>query len=343
MQNAIISIIVPVYNVKEYLNKCVESIVNQSYTALEIILVDDGSTDGSAEICDEWEKKDLRVKVIHKSNGGLSDARNCGLSNANGGYVAFVDSDDYVHKNYIEILFRNMLENKAEISICDYLRIDEEQIDSSQELHNKVYIYEGHRILDQLYENNVVMVIAWNKLYKKELFDAVKYPKGRVHEDEYIIHQLLYQCKRVVYTSCKLYYYVQRKGSITSKLSLNRVADASAALEQRALFFRTVGETTYEHKAWEMWFWMVQRYEERAGKEYKEQKIGKNDYKEIQSYLKVQLKSSIQDARWKCLDRKEKRYVRWWIISPDIVKKIRKFEQKKEMIKGIIVRLIKEK
>lgn len=343
MQKELISVIVPVYNVKEYLNECIESIVNQTYKELELILVDDGSTDGSSEVCDEWGKRDSRIRIIHKKNGGLSDARNKGIDNATGKYIAFVDGDDYVHSNYLEILLNNLLENDADISMCNFLRVDKEWKEHPQELvnENEVFLYKENEILDQIYENNSVTVVAWNKLYVKTLFDTVKYPKGHVHEDEYVIHQLLYQCKRMVYTSCKLYYYVQRRESITGKLSLKRVEDVVKAFEQRALFFRNVEEPVYENKAWQMWFWIIQRYEECAKEECEEGKIAKQTYKGIRNHLKKELKASMYDTRWNSLNRRDNVYLKSWIINTDFAKNLKRINGIRMKQKEIIIRTIK--
>lgn len=341
MQKNLISVIIPVYNVEKYLNKCIESVVNQTYKNFEVILIDDGSTDQSPTICENWTKKDSRIKVYHKENGGLSDARNSGLAKARGDYVAFVDSDDYVHFKYLEILLKNLLENNAEISVCNYLKVTEGKKVLEEEIDNNTLVYEGKKIIDQIYDNNSITVVAWNKLYKKQLFEIVKYPEDRVHEDEYVIHQLLYQCQKVVYTSCKLYYYLQRNNSITSKFSLKRVKDAVTAFEQRALFFRKENEHQYEDKAWNMWFWIIQRYEECAREEFVERIIDRDSYRTIKKYLIKQLKESVNDPRWDCLNKKDSIYIRGWMLFPDIVKGIKKFNKKIVTLKEKTVYFIK--
>lgn len=234
--NPIISIIIPVYNVEKYLCKCIDSILGQTYKELEIILVDDGSTDNSGVICDKYEKKDNRIKVIHKKNGGLSDARNCGLDNAIGEYIAFLDSDDWVDFKYIEILYENLRDYNADISICNFRRVhDEKELLNN---HNNIILYNNIEALQQIYTNKSVQaIVAWNKLYKKSIFKKNRFPKGKIHEDEYLIPILLYETKRVVYTDKELVYYRQTPNSImNSKFKLENL-DYLYAIEHRNKFF----------------------------------------------------------------------------------------------------------
>ena len=235
--NPIISIIIPVYNVEKYLCKCIDSVLGQTYKELEIILVDDGSTDNSGVICDEYEKKDDRIKVIHKKNGGLSDARNCGLDNAIGEYIAFLDSDDWVDFKYIEILYENLRNYNADISICNFRRVhDEKELLNN---HNNIILYNNIEALQQIYTNKSVQaIVAWNKLYKKSIFKKNRFPKGKIHEDEYLIPILLYSTKRVVYTDKELVYYRQTPNSImNSKFKLKNL-DYLYALRERNKFFK---------------------------------------------------------------------------------------------------------
>ena len=231
-----ISIIVPIYNVEKYLNKCVESIVNQTYKNLEIILVDDGSVDNCPAICDMWAKKDSRVKVIHKQNGGLSDARNFGLDIMQGEYVAFVDSDDYVEKDYIEKLYSAIIQNNADLAVCDYNTVDETYniLDKSkQDLKEKVYNAENK--FDYLFcETGIQYIVAWNKLYNIEIFKSLRYVKNKIHEDEYIIYDVINHCKNIVTIRDRLYNYLIRANSITGSKQPNiRMLDAVDAFKYR--------------------------------------------------------------------------------------------------------------
>ena len=183
--NPVISIIVPVYKVEKQLNKCIESILNQTFKDYELILVDDGSPDNCGHICDEYEKKDSRIKVIHKKNGGLSDARNAGLDIALGKYIGFVDSDDIIHPQMYEKLYNCINKSNLDIVQCKFKRfksIEEININiSDSELNFKEYNSQD-AIID-LIDNNKINVNAWNKLYKRELFQNERYPKGKIHED----------------------------------------------------------------------------------------------------------------------------------------------------------------
>lgn len=242
-----ISIIVPVYNVEKYIRRCVSTLIEQKYSDIEILLIDDGSTDSSGAICDELALIDKRIRVIHKDNGGLSDARNMGIENARGEYIGFVDSDDYIHASMYEVLWENIEKEKADIAYCNFYWIDETETVLEDLVGSKVQVFEGADILGQIYKLNLPTVIAWNKLYRRELFDSIRYPKGKVHEDEAIIHRLLYICKKIVYIDEKLYYYVKRKGSITDSINEGRLRDAISAFEGRRLFFRSKGLDNLEN------------------------------------------------------------------------------------------------
>ena len=206
-----ISIIVPIYNVENYIVRCLNSIINQTYTNIEIILVDDGSPDNCPQICDEYAKRDSRIRVIHKANGGLSDARNAGMRIATGDWFGFVDSDDFVHPQMYEILLNNALTTNAELSVCDYcLTLEEEEGQFS--LDNKV------KVIDQpIYDficNKAFSVNAWNKLYKRSLFNDLEYPVGLLYEDLATTYKVVNLAERVTVTDAKLYAYIQRSNSI---------------------------------------------------------------------------------------------------------------------------------
>lgn len=237
-----ISIIIPVYNTGKYLQECVNSVLQQSYTNIEIILVDDGSTDESGCLCDKYHEQDSRVKVIHKKNGGLSEARNKGIEKATGQYLMFIDSDDVVNREMISKLYNNIIKFQADISICSmWWKVNEAEQEVEQNQTIITRLYEGAEIKKLLYGNDCITpvetVVAWNKLYKAELFDEIRYPVGRFHEDEFVIHHLLAKSKRVVYTNEKLYYYMQREGSITNKFSVKRICDVVDAYTERIQFW----------------------------------------------------------------------------------------------------------
>ncbi|WP_022752764.1 glycosyltransferase family 2 protein [Butyrivibrio fibrisolvens] len=228
----LISIVVPVYNVEKYLEKCINSIIAQTYDNIEIILVNDGSTDDSADIISRFEEADTRIKSYSQENGGLSAARNTGINNANGRYIAFVDSDDYIHPQMIEILYRNLVSTGSDISVCDLFWINEGE-KAEEYIENNITVYNGKNVLRKLIRDDLISVVAWNKLYKRELFDELRYPVGRLHEDEFVIHKILAKCQKSVYTDAKLYYYIKRSGSIVSSKSSKKIEDALLAFCER--------------------------------------------------------------------------------------------------------------
>ena len=233
----LISIIIPVYNVEKYIDKCIESIVGQSYDNLEIILIDDGSTDNSAGKCDEWKKKDDRIKVIHKKNGGLSDARNSGIQVANGKYFMLVDSDDYVHKNIVEFLYKNIIEYDADISFCDFRKYRENENIKLDSEHIAKRVFNSEEYFRNFYGSiSTQSTVAWAKLYKAELFDEVCYPVGKLREDEFTTYKLVHKANRIVYVDEKLYYYLIRENSIMLKTDIKKFVDYIQALYERNQF-----------------------------------------------------------------------------------------------------------
>ena len=201
-----ISVVVPIYNVEKYLNRCVDSILNQTFTDFELILVDDGSPDNCGKICDEYAEKDNRVRVIHKPNGGLSDARNAGiewaLKNSDSEWITFIDSDDWVHPDYLEFLLRAAVENNTSVSICGFVRTENKSDFPKYSFESKVYSNEDFWI-----EKNVNAVVAWGKLYKKKDFTEIRYPVGKVHEDEFTTHKILFKYYNIAFVNEELYYY----------------------------------------------------------------------------------------------------------------------------------------
>lgn len=209
----LISVIVPVYNVAEYLNQCVESLVRQTYPHLEVILVDDGSTDRSGEICDRWAEKDKRISVIHKGNGGLSDARNAGLAVACGRYIGFVDSDDWVAEEMFEQLFRACNSENAVIAACGYRRVYRDG-EENHVLSDAVSLSREEG-LTALFKGESFGVQAWAKLYSAELFEGITYPVGRLFEDSFTTYKLFLKADRIVTVGGSMYFYRQRKSGIT--------------------------------------------------------------------------------------------------------------------------------
>ena len=232
-EQPLISVIVPVYNVEKYLKKCVDSITSQTYKNLEILLVDDGSTDSSGQICNEFEKNDARIKVIHKKNGGLSDARNAGLDRAKGQYYAFIDSDDYIQDNTIEIMLNSIKKNKSEIAVCNMIRFLEEgeTVQFYCPTDHEV-LYQGNQRYKTLNQPSVC-----NKLFEAKLFEGIRFPKGKYYEDTFVYHEVLYRANSIVLTGTDSYWYLSREDSILGQPQYTeRYFDFIEAVYKRADF-----------------------------------------------------------------------------------------------------------
>ena len=235
-----ISIIVPVYKVEKYLDKCVESIVNQTYKNLEIILVDDGSPDTCPQLCDKWKEKDERIKVIHKQNGGLSDARNFGIEASTGELIMFVDSDDYLDVTICEKLLSLLEQNNADFSMCACKKVFENKEVVLETFEPLVRVYDKEMVIDQMYNMQIpFLMTAWAKLYKKEIFEKIRYPKGKLHEDEFIIHEILHKTNCFVVTNEQLYYYLQRGSSIMGSRGEQSIKHSHEAFKNRFEFLKT--------------------------------------------------------------------------------------------------------
>ena len=231
-EKALISIIIPVYKVEKYLEKCIQSVINQTYENLQIILVDDGSPDNCGKICDEYAKKDHRIEVIHKSNGGLSDARNKGLEIAKGEYIGFIDSDDYIESDMYEVLYNLLKQYNAYVSICNFYTVSQGKI-AIKNAENGIKEYNRIEILKEVLLDNNIQSYAWNKLYKKELFDEIKYPVGKKYEDIGTTFYLLEKCNKVVVTGKPEYYYINRQDSIVNNVTETTITDYIELIMQR--------------------------------------------------------------------------------------------------------------
>ena len=230
----LVSLIVPVYNVESYLEECVDSLIHQTYRNIEIVLIDDGCTDNSGKICDQYRKRDKRISVIHKEYGGVSDARNIGLSTATGDYIMFVDSDDFVAYNYVELMLTAIVSRQADLVCCGF-SLTNEAGEITASVCNKVQAViskeESLRLLIQ--DNNPIENYVWNKIYKRCLFDKEKFPVGRLYEDVATMYKIFIKCNTIVLISDKLYYYRLRTGSIVHKVSMKSIEDSVRAQAER--------------------------------------------------------------------------------------------------------------
>lgn len=249
----LISIVIPIYNVEKYVDRCIQSVINQTYKNIDIILVNDGSPDNCGQICEKWKKIDSRVSVIHKQNGGLSDARNAGIKVARGEFITFIDSDDYVSENYVEYLFNLICKYDADISICSFYELFE---DSNKKIYvggDREKVFNSETAIETMLYDKDFYTAAWGKLYKTSYFNDIQYPKGKLYEDLATTYKLLEKAKKIVYGPEHLYCYIQRDGSIlNSKFSkknfelLEIIRKLKRDLENRypnlydAILYRTV-------------------------------------------------------------------------------------------------------
>lgn len=223
MEN-LISVIVPIYKVEKYLSKCIDSILNQTYRNLEIILINDGSPDRCGLICDEYKEKDSRIKVIHKKNGGLSSARNAGLNICKGDYIAFVDSDDYIESCMYEELLSDIKQNNSQIAIAEVMKVNEGEKIIRKTQSKEVEVMDKVEAMSRYLLGEWIAV--WDKLYSKELFNEIRFPIGKLNEDEAIMLKLFDKCNVITFNKKVMYYYLNREGSITkTKVSLKNNFD----------------------------------------------------------------------------------------------------------------------
>lgn len=245
----LISIIVPCYKVEKYLPKCIDSIIKQTYTNLEIFLVDDGSPDNCGKICDEYAQKDPRIKVIHKTNGGLSDARNVAIDKMTGEYVVFVDSDDYIAPTHIEGLYSMIQRYQAEISVNTFIAFHDGTTPLPHPKSPKEYVYTGLEATEKMFYQEMFDNSAWGKMYKSSLFNNIRYPKGLLYEDLPTTYKLMLKASKVAYNNNETYYYLLRADSIEgSKFTpekLNSALKLMELMEQDVKYLQPIIKSYY--------------------------------------------------------------------------------------------------
>lgn len=287
-----ISVIVPVYNVEKYVEKCIDSILLQSFTDFELILVNDGSMDSSREICKNYAELDRRVKLLDKINGGLSDARNVGFEKSIGDYICFIDSDDFIHCNMLYDLWNNLCSYDADISICSFERVKEKDRIKNNTL-GEIEVLTPDDCYSKIYSRQCdEFTVAWAKLYKRELFDELRYPVGKIHEDEFVTYKLFSKAKRIVYTSAKLYYYLIRDNSIMhSKFSMRSLVRLDAYAERVDFFvlhnkMKLAGLTSqrFIEKALEYYVLMVEAKSDNKEKGKQLRRSSYDYYREFKDY-----------------------------------------------------------
>lgn len=233
-----ISIIIPMYNAEKYIKRCLESIFEQTYKNIEIVIVDDGSTDNSYNICKKYEQQNKKIKLFHKKNNGVSSARNYGLKKCTGKYLCFVDSDDYIEKYYIQQLYKAIKDNNTKISQCAINIVD----DNLKKINNKGYshsfITNGKKLIIDTFNNEEIgNIVLWNKMYERSLFNNIQFPNGKNYEDEFITYKILYKENRISIIPDKLYNYRKHINSITnSKYTLKNLEGLEALIEKINFF-----------------------------------------------------------------------------------------------------------
>ena len=221
-----VSIVVPIYNVEKYIDECIISLIHQTYSNIEIILVDDGSPDKSGDICDRWAKRDNRIKVIHKKNGGLSDARNAGIKKSTGDFLAFVDGDDWLSINFIEKMVENIIKYKADMAVCKFARIfPDGNVNLNSRAPHKVEVLNKKEFFIKLTEDGEITNHIWRKVYKKDVFKDLEFPVGKNFEDIYLMPKLVENCNRIVNLPDVGYYYRQNDEGIVKNITLKNIAD----------------------------------------------------------------------------------------------------------------------
>lgn len=273
-----ISVIIPVYNVAQYLNRCVESVLQQTYLNLEIWLIDDGSTDESSALCDTWKEQDERIKVIHQENKGLSGARNTALNKCTGDWISFVDSDDEIESDYLEQLLMLVKENHVMLAQCGCM-----EIPTRIQPEIKQQVMESREFMLSSY----YQTMAWGKLYHKTCFKEQRFPQGKIHEDNAIIYQIVYQAKRVAFTTQALYLCNIREDSINTRATYHLDhLDRLTFLKEKIEYFHEMQEKELEQKA-------IREYQ----------------YDLLEAYSKVK---KYYPKRRDILQEMKKSYRKWW-------------------------------
>ena len=267
-----ISIIIPIYNVEQYLEKCIESVIHQTYNNLEIILVDDGSSDKSGEICNQYAMIDKRIRVIHKDNGGISSARNEGLKVATGEYICFMDSDDYLELDMYETLYELIKENDADISMVSFF---EEVPNMPAKCKNsmKKHIYEDDVILQELLINKNLQNVVWNKMFAKKLFEGIVFPEGIIYEDIGTTFYIFEKANKLVYLEVPKYHHIIRNGSAIETKSIKSCIDLLNVIYERYLYIQKMHSALEVYNAYSFALYMIKSYSEMVCDEFDDESI----------------------------------------------------------------------
>ncbi|WP_051200079.1 glycosyltransferase family 2 protein [Butyrivibrio sp. FCS006] len=255
--NELVSVIVPVFNVEKFVGNCIDSILGQTYTNFELILIDDGSTDLSGVICDDYAKKDNRISVIHQKNKGLSETRNVGIRESKGAYIQFVDSDDWISKDALSSALRDIKKYDADILCFRALYVYADKIRHTKKVNYRVKVLNREEALSVLYFPQLVDVITWNKFMKREVLEGIIYPKGRLYEDMYTTYKIIANADRIVCVSDEYYYYRKNPESIGNRKFSSKTYELSNAAKECFDYCNLVPGTDKNALKVGLWKWQI--------------------------------------------------------------------------------------
>lgn len=234
----VVTVIIPIFNIEDYIERCIDSVIAQTYSSLEIILVNDGSTDRSPQICDGYAKSDSRIRVIHKENGGLSETRNAGLDNAKGDFIFFLDGDDWIMPDAVRTLVERCINDDSELAICGFIDTDGDHDIRENEINEKDEVWHKEDFWLNMYRNfSRGYTVAWNKLYRIEIFQGLRYPVGKIHEDEFLLYDVIDRCSRIsAIHGCYCCYFSRPDSIMSASYSEENLDGIEAYLERTERF-----------------------------------------------------------------------------------------------------------
>lgn len=298
MDNPLVSIIVPIYKVEDFLDDCIKSLANQTYQNLEIILVDDGSPDNCPAMCDDWARKDNRVQVFHKENAGLSAARNYGIGKANGEYLMFVDSDDYLKDNAVAESVAHIVDSDMLAFGC-YEFFEKEGNKGHDINFVKTQVVDYHQYWDEYFKSRLdfIYIVAWNKLYKKEVFDKLRYTPDKINEDARIIESVINECNKITLLDKALYCYRRRGESITSTAISSKNYDAVEARLTRTREFLDKGEVYFAAQTLKETDTLLDKFREGVESGTVDHDVSENRYHKLRKLYDKLLEEIIQKRK----------------------------------------------
>lgn len=289
-----ISIVVPIYNQERFLRKCLQSIQNQTFTDYEVILINDGSTDSSREICEEFIQNDSRFRLINQENGGLSVARNVGMQYVTRPYLTFMDSDDWVEKDYLEILYNGLLAHDAEMSVCGYFIDEDDEVFTVWD-DGQTVVWNRAKALTELLINKTLKDYAWGRLYKTELFENVVFPKGMYFEDAFVMYQVVEKVEKLVKINLPKYHYVQHDQNITADKTKSKKKELDSMQAVVHLYEYTTKNSNQLLDAEAVKLALTRRLYRTKKQSIRRFSIYSDDFKEISRYVNPKLAKMLSD------------------------------------------------